>query len=175
MKVAVYCSSSDNIAPKYVKAAQELGKLLADRGHTLLYGGTFMGLMGAVAKASRDNGGDRMGIVSQSIYEMEDVILDTHNMELVPNLQIRKSRLAELADVHIALAGGFGTLDEISGVLAMKQVNELDAEIVLVNTDNFYQKAMELFEHYYQEGFAPHSFKKAYKIVNTVSELEAFL
>ncbi len=94
MNIAVYCSSSDKISEKYFEVARAVGKIIAEAGHTLLYGGTFMGLMGAVAKANQEEGGERIGIITQGIYEMENMLVDEHNLLLTKNLSLRKAKMA---------------------------------------------------------------------------------
>ncbi len=171
MNIAVYCSSSDKIDEKYFNEARLLGEAIAQAGHTLLYGGTFMGLMGAVAKANEANGGERIGIITQGIHDMEEVPVDEHNLLMVPNLSRRKAKMAQLSDMHIVLSGGFGTLDEALSILAMKQVGETDAPIIFLNTDGFYDALQQQFERYYNDSFASAEFKKAYQFVETVAEL----
>lgn len=171
MNIAVYCSSSDAIAEKYFKDAHMLGEAIAKAEHTLLYGGTFMGLMGAVAKANEINGGERIGVICQNIYEMEGVVVDEHNLLITQNLSERKAKLEELADMHIVLSGGFGTLDEALSVLAMKQVGETDSPVVFLSTDGFYTSLQLQFQKYYEEYFAGENFKEAYHFVDSVEEL----
>ncbi len=175
MNIAVYCSSSDKISEKYFEVACVVGKMIAEVGHTLLYGGTFMGLMGAVAKANQEEGGERIGIITQGIYEMENMLVDEHNLLLTKNLSLRKAKMAELADLHLVLSGGFGTLDESLSVLAMKQVGETDAPIIFLNTDGFYNALQEQFATYYKEQFANESFKKDYLFLSEVEELKGVL
>ncbi len=175
MNIAVYCSSSDKISEKYFEVARAVGKMIAEAGHTLLYGGTFMGLMGAVAKANQEEGGERIGIITQGIYEMENMFVDEHNLLLTKNLSLRKAKMAELADLHLVLSGGFGTLDEALSVLAMKQVGETNAPVLFLNTDGFYNALKEQFETYYKEEFANESFKKDYSFLSDVEELKGVL
>lgn len=171
MNIAVYCSSSDAIAEKYFEDARFLGEAIANAGHTLLYGGTFMGLMGALAKANKEKGGERVGVICQNICDMEDVVIDEHNLLVTKNLNERKAKLEELADMHIVLPGGFGTLDEALSVLAMKQVGETEAPVVFLSTDGFYTSLQLQFQKYYEEYFAGENFKDAYHFVATVEEL----
>lgn len=171
MNIAVYCSSSDAIAEKYFRDARILGEAIAKSGHTLLYGGTLMGLMGALAKSNEASGGERIGVICQNIYDMEDVVVDTQNLLLTENLSERKAKLAELADIHIVLAGGFGTLDEALAILAMKQVGESKAPVVFLSTEGFYTSLQLQFQNYYEGNFAGENFKEAYHFVATIEEL----
>lgn len=175
MNIAVYCSSSDTIAEKYFETARSVGQLIAEAGHTLFYGGTFMGLMGAVAKANEAHGGKRVGVICQKIYEMKDVVIDKRNLLITSSLNERKAKLAELADMHLVLAGGFGTLDEALSILAMKQVGESDAPVVFLNTDGFYEDLQQQFATYYQENFASDTFQKSYRFLSDVADLKGVL
>lgn len=175
MNIAVYCSSSDTIAEKYFRDARILGEAIAKSGHTLLYGGTFMGLMGALAKSNEEQGGERIGVICQNICEMENVVIDHHNLLLTESLSERKAKLAELADMHIVLSGGFGTLDEALSILAMKQVGESEASVVFLSTDGFYDALQLQFQKSYDESFAIAGFKEAYRFVHSVEELCSLL
>ncbi len=175
MNIAVYCSSSAQIEEKYFEVARAIGQLIAEAGHTLLYGGTFMGLMGEVAKSNAAKGGERIGIITQGIYEMENMVIDEHNLLITKNLSFRKAKMAELADIHVVLSGGFGTLDEALSILAMKQVGEAAAPVVFINTDGFYKGLEQQFETYYSEQFAKEDFKKAYLFLSGVEELKGVL
>lgn len=171
MNIAVYCSSSDAVAEKYVKDARLVGAAIAKAGHTLLYGGTFMGLMGAVAKSNEEHGGERIGVICQSVRSMEGVSVDEYNLLITENLSQRKAKMAELADMHIVLSGGFGTLDEALSILAMKQVGESKAVVVFLSTEGFYSSLQLQFQNYYEGNFAGENFKEAYHFVATIEEL----
>lgn len=171
MNIAVYCSSSDKIDEKYFREARKVGKLIAEAKDTLLYGGTFMGLMGAVAKENKTYGGFRIGVICKKIVEMEGVILDEENLLVMNTLSQRKAKLAELSDAHIVLSGGFGTLDEALTILAMKQVGESDAPVIFLNTDGFYDSLQLQFQKYYEEQFAGEDFKNAYHFVTIAEDI----
>ncbi|PVX52650.1 hypothetical protein C7377_0980 [Balneicella halophila] len=171
MNIAVYCSSSDAIADKYFADARKVGKAIAKAGHTLLYGGTFMGLMGALAKENMKYGGKRVGVICEKIIDMEGVVLDDENLLTVETLSLRKAKLVELADAHVVLPGGFGTLDEAMSILAMKQVGESEAPVVFLSTDGFYTSLQLQFQKFYKEFFAGENFKEAYHFINKVEEL----
>lgn len=175
MNIAVYCSSSNYIDSCYLSIGRPLGRWIAEAGHTLIYGGTFMGLMGEVAKAVEEVGGERIGVNCKTIYEMRDVVIDTHNLLILDTLDERKSKLVELADAHIILPGGFGTLDEASNILALKQIGDNDTPVIFYNVNNFYSPLIAQFSRYYEEKFQKRDFQKAYKFVTSLEELKACL
>lgn len=175
MNIAVYCSSSDVIDIQYLEIGKPLGRWIAEAGHTLIYGGTFMGLMGVVAKAVEEAGGERVGVNCKTIYEMENVVIDPHNLLITDSLDERKAKLVELADAHIILPGGFGTLDEASNILALKQIGDNDTPVVFYNVNDFYSPLIAQFSRYYEGKFQNEDFQKAYKFVANLEELKACL
>lgn len=175
MKIAVYCSSSDLIEDKYHEIAVELGKWISEGGHTLIYGGTFMGLMGTLARTVEKKGGERIGIISQSIYEMEGVVVDKKSSEIVKTLEDRKRRFATLADAHIVLPGGFGTFDEAFAILALTQIGENSSPIAFFNISGFYDDLETIFDKIYKESFAPIEFEKKYHFCRSIDDISTYL
>lgn len=110
--VCVFCGASPGASPVYQEAAVALGRHLAERGLTLVYGGGAVGLMGTVADAALAAGGEVIGIIPQSLQEAEIGHKGLTRLEVVDGMHARKARMAELADAFIALPGGLGTLEE---------------------------------------------------------------
>jgi uncharacterized protein (TIGR00730 family) len=106
--VAVFCGSNFGNAPDYAAAA-ELGTLIAQRGLTLVYGGTNKGLMGVVADAALASGGTVVGVINRRLHERGHLHERLTRHEIAPDMRARKARMSELADAFIALPGGLGT------------------------------------------------------------------
>lgn len=137
MKVAIFASSSDSIGESCLAAARRLGELLAERGATIVYGGTCSGVMYACAHAAHDAGGRVIGVVPTKLKN-EAVAEDGVQLIFTENLAKRKSVMDELSDAAIVLPGGFGTLDELTEILVRKMVGEFFGPIVILNTNGFY-------------------------------------
>ncbi len=154
MNICVYCSSSNAVAPVFFEAARLLGEHIARRGDTLVYGGADVGLMGALARAVKAGGGRVVGIMPERLaaepmtFAAADEFIVTHDM------RERKARMEALADAFVILPGGFGTLEELTETLTLRQLGEHMKPIVLLNIRGFYDPLIALFEHYYHEGFA---------------------
>jgi len=136
--ITVYCSSSAALAPVYFEAARELGTLMARQGASLIYGGTHVGLMGAVSRAVRENGGYIIGIIPASLRQLG--LADEHLDELIvtDGMRERKAQMEERAEAFIALPGGYGTLEEFFEIVTSKQLGFHRKPIVLLNTDGYY-------------------------------------
>lgn len=154
MNVAVFCASSQPQNPRFVDAAVALGRGLAQRGHTLLYGGSNLGLMGHVSSAAMDSGG-RVVAVIPTLFS-EEIINSQRVTELVRvrSMAERKEHLLAVADAFVALPGGIGTIDEVSEVMVMNQLQIVDGKrvmdgsyrqkpMILLNIDGFYDHFLE--------------------------------
>ena len=166
--ICVFSSSSDAVAPAYFKAACDLGLLIAQHGHTLVYGGSNVGLMGELARAVHTQQGKVIGVIPESIrargvaYDLADELLVT------ADLRERKAVMEARSDAFIALPGGFGTLEEVSEVLTLKQLQLHVKPIVLVNTLGFYDRLLALYDHFYTEHFAKEQYRKLYYVAPDV-------
>ncbi len=167
--ICVFSSSSDAVAPAYFKAACDLGSLIAQHGHTLVYGGSNVGLMGELARAVHTPQGTVIGVIPESIrargvaYDLADELLVT------ADLRERKAVMEARSDAFIALPGGFGTLEEVSEVLTLKQLQLHTKPIVLVNTLGFYDRLLALYDHFYTEHFAKEQYRKLYYVAPDVA------
>jgi uncharacterized protein (TIGR00730 family) len=120
--VAVYCGSNSGTDPAYAEATAALGRTLADRGIRLVFGGGNVGLMGTVAEAVLDNGGEAYGVITESLRAMEVAREDLTSLLVVETMHERKAAMADAADAFIMLPGGFGTFDEFFEVLTWTQL-----------------------------------------------------
>ncbi|HUS16050.1 MAG TPA: TIGR00730 family Rossman fold protein [Chloroflexia bacterium] len=173
--LCVYCASSDRIAPGYFAAAAELGAAMATRGYALVYGGAQVGLMGAVARAVHAHGGYVIGVLpglfqtKELAYELADELIITRD------LRERKAIMEAHADGFIGLPGGFGTLEEILEILTLKQIGLTAKPVVLLNTAGFYAPLDVLFEHIYEQQFAPTTSRELYHLADDVPGAFAYL
>jgi uncharacterized protein (TIGR00730 family) len=169
LTICVFSSSSDAVAPAYFKAASELGQRMAEHGHTLVYGGSNTGLMGELARGVHAGKGKVIGVIPESIrargvaYDLADEMIVT------ADLRARKAVMENRSDAFIALPGGFGTLEEVSEVLTLKQLQLHVKPVVLVNTLGFYDKLLALYDHFYAEHFAKEQYRKLYYVAPDVA------
>ncbi|MBB2493600.1 LOG family protein [Aquipseudomonas ullengensis] len=156
--VCVFCGASTGNNPLYREAAATLGRTLAERGLTLVYGGGAVGLMGVVADAAIAAGGQVIGIIPQSLERAEIGHKGLTRLEVVDGMHARKARMAELADAFIALPGGLGTLEELFEVWTWGQLGYHGKPLGLLDVNGFYQQLSGFLDHLVGEGFVrpPH-------------------
>ncbi len=174
--VCVYCSSSNHVAPRYAEVAEATGRLLAEQGYTLVYGGGNVGLMGTLARSVHTHGGRVVGVIPEALkaregvaYSVADELITTQTM------QRRKAIMFTRADAFLVLPGGFGTLEEFMEVLTLRQLGYHDKPIALLNTDGFYDPLLDLFEHFFSERFARASMRALYHVAPNPAEAVAHL
>ena len=157
-RICVFCGSNSGRNPVYWAEAERVGRLFAERGIELVYGGGNIGLMGAVADGCLTAGGSVIGVIPQALMGKE---VDGRNvehraltrLEVVDSMHTRKARMAELADGFIALPGGFGTFEEFCEVLTWGQLGFHVKPMGLLNVNGFYDPLLALFDHAVSEGF----------------------
>jgi len=156
--VCVFCGASTGANPLYREAAQALGRAIAERRLTLVYGGGAVGLMGIVADAALAAGGEVIGIIPQSLKDKEIGHRGLTRLEEVDGMHARKARMAELSDAFIALPGGLGTLEELFEVWTWGQLGYHHKPLGLLEVNGFYEKLSGFLDHIVGEGFvrAPH-------------------
>ena len=157
-RVCVFCGSSAGSRPVYAEAARATGRLLAERGIGLVYGGGNVGLMGEVADAVLAAGGEVIGVIPRQLMEREVGHQGLTTLEVVGTMHERKARMADLADGVVALPGGFGTLDELCEVLTWSQLGIHAKPCGVLNVDGYFDTLLALFDHAVSEGFVrpPH-------------------
>jgi uncharacterized protein (TIGR00730 family) len=174
MNICVYCSSSDAIAPVYFDAARSLGEVLAQRGDTLIYGGANVGLMGALAQTVRKGGGRVVGVMPGFLTELRITFDAADELVYTDDMRERKAVMEERADAFVILPGGFGTLEELSEILVLRQLNTHTKPIVLLNTKGYYDPLVALFEHFYSQRFAK-PWRQLYHVADSVESVFDYL
>lgn len=151
--LAVFCGSSNGHAPLYVRHARELGRALALRDITLVYGGGCIGLMGQLADAALLAGGKVVGVIPKSLLEREVAHLSLTELIVTETMHERKSIMADRAQGFIALPGGFGTLDELFEILTWAQLGIHTRPIALLNSGGFFDQLLGWINHVANSGF----------------------
>jgi uncharacterized protein (TIGR00730 family) len=151
--VCVFCGSSPGGNPAYLSAARAMGAELAGRGLTLVYGGAKVGLMGAVADAALNAGGEVIGVLPAALEKKELAHLGLTRLEVVDSMHERKARMAELSDGFVALPGGAGTLEEIFEIWTWGQLGFHGKPAGFLNVAGYYDKLASFLDHTVDEAF----------------------
>lgn len=150
--VCVFCGSRPGHDPIHAVTARELGRLLALRGHRLVYGGGRVGLMGAVADAALQAGGEVVGVIPQFLLDRE-VGHAGVRLEVVGTMHERKARMAELADAFLTLPGGLGTLEEVLEVMTWHQLGLHNKPIGFLDSDGYFPPLLKALDAVSAAGF----------------------
>ena len=153
MRYCVFCGSSGGVRPEYTQAAEELGRLLAEAGIGLVYGGASVGLMGAVADAALKAGGEVIGVIPQSLAGREIAHQGLKDLRITSSMHERKAMMAELSDGFIALPGGIGTFEEIFEVWTWAKLAHHAKPCALLNVEGFYDGLALFLDTVVREGF----------------------
>ncbi|NMY40779.1 TIGR00730 family Rossman fold protein [Pseudomonas sp. WS 5013] len=171
--VCVFCGASPGARPIYHEAAAQLGRHIAERGLTLVYGGGAVGLMGVVADAALAAGGEVIGIIPQSLERAEIGHKGLTRLEVVDGMHARKARMAELADAFIALPGGLGTLEELFEVWTWGQLGYHAKPLGLLEVDGFYARLTDFLDHLVAERFVREQHRAILQVSTSPAELLA--
>jgi uncharacterized protein (TIGR00730 family) len=145
--VCVYCGSGPGTNPRFVEAAQALGKIFAQNHIRLVYGGGSVGLMGAIAKSALEHGGAVTGIIPDFLRARENALTRVQEMIVTPDMHERKRLMFERSDAFVALPGGVGTLEELVEMLTWQQLGRHAKPILLANIDGFWEPLLALLAH----------------------------
>lgn len=152
-RICVYCGSSAGNAKAYADAAHAMGELLAARGIGLVYGGGSVGLMGIVADAALEKGGEVIGVIPEILMGREVDHRGLSELHVVDTMHTRKAKMAELADGFVALPGGVGTMEEMFEVWTWTQLGGQDKPVGLLDVAGFYRPLVTFLDHLVTEGF----------------------
>lgn len=153
MKICVYCGSSDGNDPAILDMATDFGYQLAQQNIGLVYGGSSLGVMGTLADAVMDNGGEVYGVIPRNLFSKEVAHTGITKLITVKDMHERKSVMAELADAFAALPGGFGTMEELFEIITWNQIGILSKPVTLLNWNEFYTPLIDMIHHATDAGF----------------------
>jgi len=151
--ICVYCGSNAGSKPAYAERAKALGARIAREGQQLVYGGGNVGLMGIVADAVLEHGGEVVGVIPEQLVQWEVAHTGVTRLEVVANMHERKARMFDLADAFVALPGGFGTLDEMFEMLTWRQLGLGRKPCAFLDVDGFYAPLIGMIERMVEERF----------------------
>jgi uncharacterized protein (TIGR00730 family) len=152
-RICIYGGSSDSIAPVFVKAAADLGQVLAQEGIGVVFGGGKTGMMGAIADAMRAEGAEVIGIIPELFNTPALGHQGLTELIVVDSMHIRKARMAEMGDAFIALPGGFGTYEELFEILTWSQIGLHVKPVGVLNVEGYFDPLLDMIEHSRKNGF----------------------
>jgi uncharacterized protein (TIGR00730 family) len=169
--ICVYCGSSPGTDPAFIEAARSLGKTLAEFGARLIYGGGSIGLMGALASAVIEHGGEATGIIPEFLTMKERPHRLARELIVTRDMHERKWKMFELADAFVALPGGIGTLEELVEQLTWLQLGRHRKPVLLANINGFWNPLIELINHMRTLGFIHSDRQFKYLIAERIEDV----
>jgi uncharacterized protein (TIGR00730 family) len=177
MRICVYGAASPTIDPTYIEAVENLGKEMAKRGHSLVFGGGGNGLMGAAARGVRAGGGYILGVIPK-FFDEENVeaICDFCDELIQPDtMRQRKQIMEDNADAFIVVPGGIGTFEEFFEILTLKQLCRHNKPIVLYNLMGYYNEIEQVMDQAIKKNFIRDNCKALYQITDDLEQLFAYV
>ena len=152
-RLCVYCGSSSGGKPDYAQVARQLAHAMVSRNIGLVYGGASVGIMGEIANAVLEEGGNVIGVIPKRLFAKEVAHAGITELREVSSMHERKSLMADLSDGFIALPGGFGTIEEILEIITWSQLGMHRKPCGLLNVCRYYDKLIEFLDHAVSEQF----------------------
>jgi uncharacterized protein (TIGR00730 family) len=169
--VCVYCGSSPGTDPAFVEAAKKLGKILAENGVQLVYGGGSVGLMGALAESVLAHGGEAIGIIPEFLTKRERPRRLAQELVVTRDMHERKRKMFERADAFVALPGGIGTLEEIVEQLTWAQLGRHKKPILFANINGYWDPLLALLAHMREQEFVPDAPRINFLVADRIEEI----
>lgn len=169
--IVVFCGSSYGYLETYTDTAYQLGTILAEKNIDLIYGGSKLGLMGAVSDGALQNGGKVIGIIPHFLRTKEIAHEQLSELLLVDTMHERKLKMHEMSDGIIAMPGGWGTMEELFEMMTWAQLGLHQKPIGILNINGFYEPFMALLNNMVTEGFLKEDFMKMILVGNDIFEL----
>ncbi len=170
-KITVYAGSSNKCNKDFLKAASELGALLAEKEITTVYGGGKVGLMGNLADAILDNKGKIIGVIPEFLESIELGHKGVTYMHVTKSMSERKAKLIEGTDAVVVLPGGIGTIEEAMEVITLKQLGKFTAPVVFLNVNDYFQPLIEMLEKSIEEKFMLPVHRAMFSVADSVEKV----
>ena len=170
-RVCVFAGSSSGVRPEYRDAAEALGRLLAERGIGVVYGGARVGLMGTLADAALAAGGEVVGVIPAALVAKEIAHSGLTDLRVVASMHERKATMADLADGFVALPGGWGTFEELCEVVTWAQLGLHRKPCGLLNVQGYFDRLLAFLAHTIDEGFVRPEYAGMMAVAATPGEL----
>ncbi len=175
MKICVFCSANEQIAPDFFRAAEELGRWAATNGHVIVYGGVNQGLMECLGRAAHEAGGRTIGVVPAIVAKTGRTSQYVEIEIPCDNLTDRKQLMMDQADLFVALPGGIGTLDEVFTVAASATIGYHQKPVILYNLKGFWNPLIALLDDLGQRGMVRGEWQQYIRVATSIDELQHWL
>jgi len=152
-RITVYAASSQALAPQYFDVAARLGRALARANLPIVYGGGGAGLMGAMADAATEAGGEVHGVIPKFLMDMEKGHQHLTSLEVVSDMRTRKHMMLDNSRAVVTLPGGCGTFEEVFEAMTLKRLGQYFGPIILVNSNGYYDLLLDFLRHSVREKF----------------------
>lgn len=170
-RICVFCGSKTGNNGAYREAATQLGQLLAEREQTLVFGGGSVGLMGVIADAALEDGGEVIGVIPEPLSTKELLHTRVRDMRRVPDMHARKALMNELSDGFIALPGGYGTFEELFEAITWAQLGFHAKPIGLLNVAGYFDPLVVFLERAITEGFINQNHRRLIVVADEPDEM----
>ena len=171
--IVVYGASSEDLKQEYKDAARETGKLIAEAGCALVCGGGRQGLMKAAIDGALDAGGEAIGVLPQFMIDNNWQHPGLTRMIATASMHERKHTMAMMAVAAIACPGGCGTFEELLEIITWRQLNLYRGQVVILNTDGYYDPMLQMFDRAIEQGFMHADHKRLFTVATTAAEAVA--
>ncbi len=169
--ICVYCGSSPGTEPAFIEAAQKFGKILADNGVRLIYGGGSVGLMGALAESVLEHGGEVTGIIPEFLTKKEQPQRLARKLIVTRDMHERKRKMFDMADAFVALPGGIGTLEELIELLTWAQLGRHRKPALIANILGFWDPLLLVFKQMEAFQFIHSKHRFVYHVSDVVDDI----
>lgn len=170
-RLCIFCGAHPGRNSRFRDVAIETARAVVGAGFGVVYGGGRVGLMGAVADAALEAGGEVVGVIPQALATAEVAHSGITQLHVVQSMHERKALMADLSDGFIAMPGGFGTMDEFHEILTWRQLRIHDKPIALLNVDGYYDHLLALYDRMEDDGFVRAATRALFTAANSVEEL----
>ncbi len=173
--ICVFCGSSEGNTNLYLKSARKAGEIIGKYNFNLVYGAGGVGLMGQVANSAYEHGIKIIGVIPTFLTKKETP-MKRIRMIKTKTMRTRKAKMYNLADIFLVLSGGLGTLDELTEVLTLIQLKQIERKkLLILNTKNYWNDFIKLLKKMVNEGFLNQKILDSIVILNNISELDKYL
>ncbi|MBR1731424.1 MAG: TIGR00730 family Rossman fold protein [Ruminococcus sp.] len=174
MNICVFCASSETIDKSYLQSGERLGEMLAENGHTLVFGAGKYGVMGAVARGLRSKGGSAIGVIPTFFNESEVTFTDCE-LVYTETMRERKQIMEDKSDAFIIMPGGIGTFEEFFEILTLKQLRRHTKPIVIYNVNGYYDPLLNLIDTAIAENFMAEKCRNLYYVTDSADKVFEYI
>lgn len=174
MNICVFCASSETIDNSYLQSGERFGEMLAENGHTLVFGAGKYGIMGAVARGLRSKGGKATGVIP-TFFEDSDVTFTDCELVYTQTMRERKQIMEDRSDAFVIMPGGIGTFEEFFEILTLKQLHRHSKPIVIYNVNGYYDSMLGMFEAAISENFMSDKCRGLYAVTDSAEKVFEYL